>query len=91
MDGEIARELDPDLAAWGSTVKTNAILADIYDILALINANMVAMGSGKRAKKPNTYKRPGDNEKKKIGKNALPPDQLKEWFEKKRKAHKGSG
>ena len=87
----MARELDPDLSAWGSTIKTNAILADIYDVLALINANMVAMGSGKRAKKPKPYKRPGDNDSKKIGKNALPPDQLKEWFDKKRKAHKGSG
>ena len=91
VDGEIARELDPDLAAWGGTIKTNAILADIYDLLGLINANLVAMGSGKKATKPKPYKRPGDNDSKHIGKNALPPDQLREWFKKKRKARKPAG
>lgn len=84
-------ELDPDLAAWAGTLKTNAILADIHDILSLINANLVAMGSGKRATKPQPYKRPGDKDKEKIGKNALPPDQLREWFSKKRKERKDKG
>lgn len=77
--------MDPDLAAWAGLPKTNAILADIYDVLALINSNLVAMGSGKRATKPKPYSRPGDKDKQKIGKNALPPDQLKDWFAKKRK------
>lgn len=77
--------MDPDLAAWAGLPKTNAILADIYDVLALINSNLVAMGSGKRASKPKPYSRPGDKDKQKIGKNALPPDQLKDWFAKKRK------
>lgn len=57
-------------------------------MLAMINANIVAMGSGKKAKKPKPYPRPGDKDKKKIGKNALPPDEFREWLEKKRKAHK---
>ena len=82
-------ELDPDLAGWSRTLKTNAILADIYDMLAMINANLCAMGSGKRAKKPKSYSRPGDRDKKRIGKNALPPDQLGEWMDKKRKAKSG--
>lgn len=77
--------MDPDLAVWAGLPKTNAILADIYDVLALINSNLVAMGSGKRASKPKPYSRPGDKDKQKIGKNALPPDQLKDWFAKKRK------
>ena len=77
--------MDPDLAAWAGLPKTNSLLADIYDVLALINANIVAMGSGKRATKPKPYSRPGDKDKQKIGKNALPPDQLKDWFAKKRK------
>lgn len=88
INSETARELDPDLAAWGGTAKTNAILADIYDMLAMINSNLVAVGSGKRAKKPKGYPRPGDKDKQKIGKNALPPDQLRAWFEKKRKERK---
>lgn len=88
LSSETARELDPDLAAWASTPKTNAILADIFDMLAMINANLCAMGSGKRASKPKSYPRPGDKDKRKVGKNALPPDQLREWFAKKREARK---
>ena len=91
VNSETARELDPDLAAWAGTLKTNAILADIHDILSLINANLVAMGAGKRATKPQPYKRPGDKDKQKIGKNALPPDQLREWFAKKREDRKNRG
>lgn len=85
IDSETAKELDPDLSAWAGTIKTNAILADIYDMLAMINANLCALGSGKRAKKPESYKRPGDERKQHIGKSALPPDELREWFRKKRK------
>lgn len=84
ITGELAMELDPDLAKWAGSLKTNAILADIYDMLAMINANLCAMGSGKRATRPKNYPRPYDNKKKTIGKNALPPDQLREWFDKKR-------
>lgn len=83
-------ELDPDLASWAGTVKTNALLADIYDLLAMINANLCAMGTGKRAKKPKPYSRPGDKDKKKIGKNALPAEELREWFNNKRKERKQS-
>lgn len=88
INGEIARELDPDLASWSTTIKTNAILADIYDILATINANVCALGTGKKAKQPKPYKRPGDKDAKRIGKKALPPDQLKAWLEGKRKQRK---
>ena len=89
VSSETARELDPDLASWAGTVKTNAILADIYDMLAMINANLCAIGSGKRAKKPKSYQRPGDKRKERIGgKNALPPDELRKWFEARRKSKK---
>ena len=90
ITGEIARDLEPELTKWVSTAKTNAILADIYDMLAMINANVCAVGSGRKATKPKSYPRPNDSEKKSIGKNALPPDQLREWFEQKRKQRKKS-
>ena len=80
--------MDPDLASWGGTVKTNAILADIYDLLGMINANICAMGTGKKARKPKAYVRPGDRNAQKVGKDALPPDQLREWFAKKRRERK---
>jgi hypothetical protein len=85
-----ARELDPEMAYWSSQAKTNAILADIFDMLAQINANLVAVGSHKASKKTKPYPRPGDKDKqdKKLGKNALPAEELDSWFAKKRKAYK---
>jgi len=88
VTSETCKDIEPEYASWAGTLKTNAILADIFDLLAMINANLCAMGSGKKAKKPKAYKRPGDNDKKKIGKNALPAAELREWFENKRKQHK---
>ena len=87
-DTETARELDPELTAWVSTAKTNAILADIFDVLAQINTNLCALGSGKAAKKPPAYKRPGDNRAKHIGKNALPISDLRAFFARKREQYK---
>ena len=90
LDSATARELDPDMAIWSSPAKTNAILADIFDMLAQINANLVAIGSHKTSKKPKPYPRPGDKEKqeKRIGKNALPANELDLWIAKKRKVYK---
>lgn len=88
IHSETAKELDPDLALWAGTVKTNAILADIFDILAMINANICAMGTGKKAKKPKGYPRPTDANKKQIGKDALPLDELRAWFDRKREEKK---
>lgn len=83
--------MDPDLSKWAGPLKTNALLADIYDILAMINANLCAMGSGKRATKPKPYPRPGDNNTKKIGKNAMPAEQLRAWFDQRREKRKQGG
>lgn len=80
----LARELDPKMSNWATQAKTNAILASIYDILAVINANLCAKGSGKKPKKPKPYPRPWiENKKPEVthfGKGALPPDELREWF-----------
>lgn len=74
-DGALMRELRPELAEWSTTAKTNALLADIYDILAAINSNLCAKGSGKRAKRPKPYPRPGRSSAKKVG-TALPVAEL---------------
>ena len=84
-DSAIAREINPDVAVWSTTVKTNAILADIYDLLAAINANLIAMGSHKRPRRPKDYPRPGhkqDNEKR-FGRGAMPVDELRKWISEK--------
>lgn len=71
---------------WEDTTKTNFILADIYDLLQVINANIMGLG-GNKHKKINPYPRPNGKEKddvKKIGKGALPYEKLIEWFKEKR-------
>lgn len=87
VSGEIAKDIAPDIASWSGQIKTNAILADIYDLLAMINANICALGSGKKASRPKKYERPGDKDKQHIGKNALPPDELVAFFKRKRQEH----
>ena len=87
IDSALARELKPDTAAWATTLKTNAILADIVDELAQINANLVAIGARRPAKKPKPYPRPWrdqNTDEQHFGKGALPPDELRKWFERKR-------
>ena len=76
-DGALMRKLRPDLAQWATTAKTNALLADIYDELAAINANLCAKGSGRRPKRPKPYPRPQDKKNNKHIGTALPIDELK--------------
>lgn len=79
----------PEYAAWAGTIKTNALLADIFDMLNIINANLTAIGSGKAAKRPKPYPRPNakhDNERH-FGSGALPVDQLHKWIEERRAAY----
>lgn len=89
-DGAIAQEIEPDIAAFSSRFKTNAILADIYDVLAQINANLVGGFSRKRSQKPRRYPRPGDNSKRHIGKNdSMTVNELDSWFAQKKQKHGG--
>ena len=94
-DSRLKREIEPEYELWSARTKTNAILADIYDMLSWINSNLVAMASGKSAKPIKPYPRPWlKNEEKEnkrhFGRNPLPPDELREWFEMKRKEHASS-
>lgn len=87
-DSAIMREIYPEKAEWYGTLQTNKILADIFDILAQINANLVGFAERKPAKKPKPYPRPGkkpQEEERHYGRGGLPPAQLREWFEAKRK------
>ena len=80
-----------ELSRWDSALKTNLILADIYDMLANINSNLVAIGSKSRAKKIKPYPRPFGKEKdtdtQHFGSDGLPPDELARWFEERRRKH----
>ena len=88
-DSAIAHDIEPEIAAFSGTFKTNAILADIYDILAQINANLVAGFSRKRAAKPKRYPRPGDDNKRRIGKGGVTVNELDSWFAKKKQQKRG--
>lgn len=81
-DSALAREAG-ELSVWDSRIKTNAMLADIYDMLQLLNANLVAFASGGKTKpKITPYPRPGreDNTRRKFGKGALPLEELRQWI-----------
>ena len=91
VDSALHRELGTKQAVWAQTLKTNGILADIYDMLAQINSNLVAIGSQQPAKEPKRYPRPDMDDKSEnerhIGKGALPKAELRKWIEKKRQEH----
>lgn len=75
-DSALRHEMNPkdDTWLWTTTTKTNAILADLYDLFALTNA--------KKGRKPKPYPRP--KEEKKIGKGAIPIKDFWDWWNKER-------
>lgn len=90
IDSAVSQDMNPDLHAWSTTFKTNVILADIYDVLALINANLVAIGSRQHTKTPPTYPRPfGKPDGQHYGNDAVPLDDLRNMFVEKRKERNG--
>ena len=88
-DSATANEIEPEIAAFSGTFKTNAILADIYDLLAQINANIVAGFSRKHAQRPKRYPRPGDSETRRIGKDSMTVSELDSWFAEKKRQRGG--
>lgn len=88
-DSEVARDIAPDLHEWTTRLKTNMLLADIFDMLAMINANLVAVGSHKKTKQPKPYPRPSDKSKgNTYGNTPVPVADLRKLFAGKRKRHK---
>lgn len=88
-DSALARDLGK-ATGWETTTKTNAILADIYDLLQVINANLISFASnGKKKTKIKPYPRPGRDEdiKRKIGREAMPLDELRKWLKNRRMRH----
>ena len=88
IDSALGQAINPkdEYGIWYKTLKTNAILADIYDLLQVIHADICALGGNKK-KKITPYPRPGTEEKnKRIGSGAIPANKLREWI-KERQAH----
>lgn len=86
MNSSTWKDTYPEFAEWDSRIITNAILADIYDVLSQINANLVGGFGRKRPPKIKPYPRPWKKPKvRKIGSGALPVDALEKWIEEKRR------
>ena len=65
---------DDEHGTWCTTLKTNAILADIFDVFATVHS--------KKGRTPKPYPRPRDREnEKKIGKGAIPIGEFMDWWE----------
>lgn len=90
-DSALAMELDPEASRWSTRLKTNEILADIYDLIAYFRADVVGLLMHKKPKRPVLYKRPHKNEKKKVGKGALPMNDLRNWIKSKLKGSEDRG
>lgn len=92
-ESALAKDMDEEYYLWSLRLKTNGILADIFDMLAQINANLVAIGSHEKAKPVKPYPRPGMESRRgdtqQIGKGALPRDEFRKWLAQKRKEHNG--
>lgn len=91
-DSALGRELHPKEGTWATRYQTNAILADIYDLLNQLNSNMIAIASRKRSEHPKPYPRPwetnnGHKETKRYGSEPLKVSDLDAWFEERRKDH----
>ncbi len=91
-DSALVRELEPELYEWSSRLKTNMILADIFDMLAMINANLVAVGSHSQTKKPALYPRPKQApEGEHYGSKPVTSDELRSMCADKRRKRRGHG
>ncbi|MCM1090546.1 MAG: hypothetical protein NC092_00895 [Butyrivibrio sp.] len=90
-DSALCRELAPELADWCSIAKTNALLADIYDMLAIFNTNVKTLMTKRTYPRPKfqirpvTNRRNADDGERHFGRDPLPPDELDKWFERKRR------
>lgn len=72
-DSMTYRDVHPrdELWAWSSTLKTNAILADLFDAYAAAHA--------RKGRRPRPYPRPNAEERS-IGRGAIPASQFMDWW-----------
>lgn len=87
LGSSLAGELNPEWTEWSTTAKTNMILADIYDQLQIVNANLRVLITHKPTRKLEPYKRPGDDKKetRRFGRGSLPVSKMREWIESRRR------
>ena len=72
IDSALRKEMDPqdEVGEWSTTMKTNTILADLFDVFVSANTRQ-----GRKAK---PYPRP--KRKRRIGKGAIPISEFWDWW-----------
>ncbi len=91
-ESALYRKINPEMSEWSSRVKTNFILADIYDQLALTNALLRMQITHKRGKPPEPYKRPGAKKTKTTHMGSGPLAniaEMREWIRKRQVVNDG--
>lgn len=81
-DSALWRSVNPDrcdLADWRGGVDTADVLANIYDAVAVISAQL-ATKPGSRVKLPKPHPRPGADGKRHIGKGAVKASEIKKTY-----------
>ena len=82
-DSALYRKINPEMSEWASQIKTNYILADIYDQLSATNMMLRALVTHKRSRPPEPYKRPGMKDKRvqRMGSKPLESvTEMREWI-----------
>lgn len=88
----MARDMNLEDYKWSLTLKTNEILADLYDLISAFRYDVTMMLSTKKPKKPKPYTRPHQkHETKRIGKGGLAKADLRRWIETKLKGSEPNG
>lgn len=81
-DGAVFKKMNPEWSEWATPIKTNLILADIFDQLSVVNMYLRALVTHKPSKPHEPYKRPGQKKAKRVGKGAVASIQdMREWIQ----------
>ena len=70
----------PELGQFATTLQTNAMLADIYDLIAAFATMYKAVHSKSRPHDPQRYPRPWIEDSEKIGKDPIPVRDFDAWY-----------
>lgn len=82
-DSALYRKINPEMSEWASQIKTNYILADIFDQLSATNMMLRALVTHKRSRPPEPYQRPGSKSKRTQRMGSKPLEsvtEMREWI-----------
>jgi len=80
-DSALFRKINPEWSEWSTSIKTNLILADIFDQLSVTNMLLRVLVTHKPSKPHEPYKRPGQKKTRRMGKAPLASVQdMREWI-----------